>query len=391
LAWQRSGKSLYRQRARETVTWLQREMTTAEGAFCASLDADSEGEEGKFYVWSLAEITDVLGPDDGNFLARHYGVTAEGNFEGHNILNNLARSERSEQDEVRLLSLRTRLLAVRDKRIRPGLDDKALADWNGLMIAALVNAGIAFDEPTWIELAKRAFDFVAKSMMRGERLGHSWREGRLLFPGLASDFAAMIRAALALYEATGTAAYLDWAVTSQQAFEKHYANPDNGGYFLTADDAEGLVVRPAATTDDAIPNSNALAAQNLVRLAALTGDDAWRVRVDRLFDGMIPVAAQNLFGHVALLNALDLRLRAAEIVVTGARAEGLAGAALKIPFIDRIVLRAASAAALPAAHPAQAKIAAAPGNAAFVCVGETCSLPVTEAEQIAATVLAMRK
>jgi uncharacterized protein YyaL (SSP411 family) len=226
-------------------------------------------------------------------------------------------------------------------------------------------------------------------MTRGDRLGHSWREGRLLFPGLASDFAAMIRAALSLHEATGTAAYLDWAVASQQAFERHYANPDNGGYFLTADDAEGLVVRPAATTDDAIPNSNALAAQNLVRLAALTGDDTWRARVDRLFDGMISIAAQNLFGHMALLNALDLRLRAAEIVVTGPDTERLAAAALKIPFIDRIVLRAASAVTLPAAHPVQAKIAAAPGNAAFVCVGETCSLPVTEAEQIAETVLAM--
>ncbi len=106
-------------------------------------------------------------------------------------------------------------------------------------------------------------------------------------------------------------------MASQNAFERHYANPENGGYFLTADDAEGLVVRPAATIDDATPNANALAAQNLVRLAALTGDEAWRARVDRLFDGLLPIAVQNLFGHVALLNALDLRLRAAEIVVTG--------------------------------------------------------------------------
>ncbi len=155
LAWQRNGNPLYKQRARETVAWLQREMTTPEGAFSASLDADSEGEEGKFYVWSLREITDVLGTEDAEFFAHHYGVTEEGNFEGHNILNNLARRVRSEADEARLSSLRAKLLAVRDKRIRPGLDDKVLADWNGLMIAALVNAGIAFDEPTWIELARR--------------------------------------------------------------------------------------------------------------------------------------------------------------------------------------------------------------------------------------------
>ncbi len=391
LAWQRGGNPLYRRRARETVAWLTREMTTPEGAFCASLDADSEGEEGKFYVWSLQEIIDALGNEDAAFFARHYGVAEEGNFEGRNILNNLARSERSEEDEARLASLRTALLAVRDRRVRPGLDDKVLADWNGLMIAALVNAGIAFDEPTWIELARRAFGFITEAMTRDGRLGHSWREGRLLFPGLASDFAAMIRAALALHEATGERAFLDWAQASQTAFDQHYAHPETGGYFLTADDAEGLVLRPAATTDDATPNANALAAQNLVRLASLTGNDAWRAQADRLFDGIIPIAAQNLFGHVALLNALDLRLRAAEIVVTGTEAERFAAAALKIPFIDRIVLRAASAQSLPAAHPAQAKIAAAPEAAAFVCVGETCSLPITQAEQIAETVSAMRK
>jgi uncharacterized protein YyaL (SSP411 family) len=390
LAWQRSGKPLYKQRASETVAWLQREMTTPDGAFSASLDADSEGEEGKFYVWSLAEIIDVLGKDDGAFFAPHYGVTGEGNFEGHNILNNLARRERSEDDEKRLAPMRAALLAARAKRVRPGLDDKVLADWNGQMIASLVNAGIAFDEPSWIGMAKRAFNFIAEKMTRDGRLGHSWREGRLLFPGLASDFAAMIRAALALYEATGERAFLDWSIQSQHAFERHYTNPDNGGYFLTADDAEGLVVRPASTVDDATPNANALAAQNLVRLAALTGDEAWRARADRLFDGLLPFAVQNLFGHIALLNALDLRLRAAQIVVTGQDAERFAAAALNIPFIDRILLRAASAEALPSAHPAQAKIAAAPESAAFVCVGETCSLPVTKTELIAETVLAMR-
>jgi uncharacterized protein YyaL (SSP411 family) len=390
LAYPRSRDPLYRQRARETVAWLAREMTTGEGAFSASLDADSEGEEGKFYVWSLKEITGILGKEDAEFFARQYGVSEEGNFEGHNILNNLARRERSEEDETRLASLRASLLAVRDGRVRPGLDDKVLADWNGLMIAALVNAGIVFDEPTWLDMAVRAFGFIAQSMTRGDRLGHSWREGRLLFPGLASDFAAMIRAALALHEATGERAFLDWAVASQTAFERHYANSENGGYFLTADDAEGLVVRPAATTDDATPNPNALAAQNLVRLAVLTGDDRWRERADLLFDGLLPLAASNVFGHVALLNALDLRLRAVQIVVTGREIKRFAAAALKIPFIDRVVFRAASADALPPSHPAQAKIAAAPETAAFICVGETCSLPVTNVDQIAETVTQMR-
>ncbi|MDB5603003.1 MAG: Thymidylate kinase, partial [Xanthobacteraceae bacterium] len=390
LAYQRSKRPLYRSRAVETVAWLEREMRTPGGAFAASLDADSEGEEGKFYVWSLTEIETVLGQDDAAFFAQHYDVTPSGNFEGHTILNRLQRRERSDADEARLASLRTKLLAARDSRVRPGLDDKVLADWNGLTIAALVHAGVAFDEKSWIDIAARAFDFIVRHMTRGDRLGHSWREGRLLFPGLASDFAAMIGAALALYEATGTRTFLEQAVTWQNALDRHYANPATGGYFLTADDAEGLVVRPQASTDDAVPNPNAIIAQNLVRLAVLAGSDEWRAKFDRMIDGLAPRAVESLFGHLSLINAIDLRIRAAEIVIVGPDVERFAEAALRLPWLDCIVLRAASANALPPSHPAQAKIAAAPETAAFICVGETCSLPVVRIEQIAETVKAMR-
>jgi uncharacterized protein len=390
LAYQRSANELFRQRARETVGWLAREMTTPEGAFCASLDADSEGEEGKFYVWSLADITAVLGEDDAAFFAAHYDVTPGGNFEGHNILNRLKHLPRSMDDEKKLAAMREKLLATRAKRVRPGLDDKVLADWNGLMIAALVNAGLVFEEPHWLEMAARAFLFVDAKMAHGDRLGHSWRAGRLLIPGLASDHAAMIRAALALHEATGEHAHLERALAWQATLDRHYANPDNGGYFLTADDAAGLVVRPNATTDDATPNPNAVAAQNLIRLAVFTGQHAWRDKADRLFEGIAASAGENLFAHLALLNALDLRLRAAEIVVAGegAGANDLLAAARKLPFLDRIVLRASPA--LPASHPAQEKIRATAQSAAFVCVGETCSLPVSEPDAIAAAVTATR-
>jgi hypothetical protein len=391
LAWQRGGNGLFRVRAEETVGWLAREMTTGEGAFSASLDADSEGEEGKFYVWSEAEIVSALGTEDAAFFARHYDVTVEGNFEGHNILNRLARVPRTAEDEKHLAGLRTRLLAVRERRVRPGLDDKVLADWNGLMIAALANAGVMFDEPSWIEMAARAFRFIAESMTRDGRLGHSWREGKLLLPGLASDYTCMIKAALALNEATSERGYLDRALAWQAAFDRHYRNPANGGYFITADDAEGLVVRPDSTSDDAIPNPNAIEAHNLIRLALLAGDEQWRAASDRLIDGILPFAGHNLFGHIALINAVDLRMRIAEIVVTGPEADGLAAAALKLPFLDRVVLRAPAAETLPVSHPAQAKIAAAPqASAAFICVGETCSLPVTDAAAIAQTVAAMR-
>jgi uncharacterized protein YyaL (SSP411 family) len=149
-------------------------------------------------------------------------------------------------------------------------------------------------------------------------------------------------------------------------------------------------MRPHSTADDATPNPNSVAAQNLVRLAVLSGDDKWRDRADRLMETIISASAQNLLGHVALLNALDLRLRGAEIVVTGTDSDALVQAALKLPFIERIVLRAPTANALPVTHPARDKIAAAP-NAAFVCVGERCSLPVTDPAQIADAIAAMRR
>jgi uncharacterized protein YyaL (SSP411 family) len=295
-----------------------------------------------------------------------------------------------------LAVLRGKLLQLRENRVRPGLDDKVLADWNGLMIAALANGGALLGETGWIAMAKHAFGFIAAEMTRGDRLGHSWRAGRLLFPGLASDFACMGKAALALYEATGERPYLDRALAWQHALDRHYANPDNGGYFLTADDAEGLVVRPAATHDDATPNPNAIVAANLVRLALLAGDDgsgvSWRQKADTLFDGVLSAAGPNLIGHAALLNALDLRLRGAEIVVTGSgeRADALLAAARKLSFLDRILLHAPTAGSLPASHPARDKIATAPEGAAFVCAGERCSLPVVEPSALAEAVSGMR-
>ena len=392
IAYQRTAKDLYRRRAYETAGWLKREMTTEEGAFSASLDADSEGEEGKFYVWSYDEVVRQLGIEDGEFFTRHYDVTPAGNFEGHNILNRLKPLPRTDTDEARLAALREKLFSVRAPRVRPALDDKVLADWNGLMIAALANAASMLDEPAWLENAMCAFDFVAGTMARGDRLGHSWRHGKLTFPGLASDFAAMIRAALALYEATGTPRFLEHALQWQQALDRDYVIADTSTYYLTSADADGLVVRPAATTDEATPNHNAVAAQNLIRLAALSGDDTWRDKADRLIAAIAPLIAENLYMHMAMLNAIDLRQRGAEIVVTGqgAAADALLTAARRLPPLNRIVLHAAAAEALPRRHPARDKLAVAREPQAFICVGETCSLPVTDPADIAAAIETIR-
>ena len=436
LAHARTGRHLFLERAEETVDWLVREMTTAGGAFCASLDADSEGEEGKFYVWSRAEIEEILGSDDADYVAQYYDVTTEGNFVGHNILNRLKyisrtpnqpetplaanpilRHERSItnasgapdggmqaapsstsmlQDyrsmsrDSRIAALRRELLQARGKRVRPGLDDKVLADWNGLMIAALANAAVTLHQPRWLDMSKRAFSFIERHMTQGDRLGHSWRDGKLLLPGLASDHAAMIKAAIALFEATGTPEYLGRAFQWQKALDRHYVHQVTGGYYLTADDAEGLVVRPDSTIDEATPNPNGVAAQNLVRLAILTGDDIWRERADILFDGLLPAAAESMYLHASLINALDLRLRAIQIVAIGPQADRFAEVALGLPFLDRVVMRAARTEDLPPAHLARTVSLAEGQTAALVCAGEKCSLPVTDSGQLIAAVAAAR-
>ena len=392
LAWQHSAIDLFRARARETVTWLEREMTTPEGAFSASLDADSEGEEGKFYVWSLAEVIRVLGESDAAFFAANYDVTTEGNFEGHNILNRLKHLPRSIEDEARLAPLRAKLLETRAHRVRPGLDDKVLADWNGLMIAALANASYGLRRAHLAAACGQGFHVHRRSH------GTRGPAGSLLAGRQAAIPRPRVRPRRDDPRRVGAArSHRRERLSRTRAGLAGHARPSlrqpgNGGYFLTADDAEGLVVRPSATTDDATPNPNALAAQNLVRLAALTGQHAWRDQADRLFDGILASAGENVFGHLALLNALDLRLRGAEIVIVGegTPADDLLAAARRLPFLDRVVLHAPSADALAPSHPAQDKIKAATSAAAFICVGEICSLPVTRPDEIAAAVAAMR-
>jgi uncharacterized protein YyaL (SSP411 family) len=256
------------------------------------------------------------------------------------------------------------------------------------MIAALANAGAMLHQPSWLAKAQEAFAFVERHMTRDDRLGHSWRDGRLLYPGLASDHAAMVKAALALHEATGAPEYLARASQWQRALDRHYVRPDTGGYYLTADDAEGLIVRPDSTIDEATPNANGVTAQNLIRLASLTGDETWRQQADVLFDRLLPTAAQSMYLHASLANALDLRLRAIEVAAIGPQADQFAAVALELPFLERVVMRAARPQDLPAAHSGQALSLSDGQTVALVCAGQKCSLPITDPHQLIATTAA---
>lgn len=386
-----TGDALFARRAAETVAWLEREMMSPEGAFAASLDADSEGHEGRFYVWSAKEILALLGEEDASLFNRFYDVTPAGNWESGNILNRTDAGVVSDADEARLAPLRAKLLAARGARVRPGRDHKVLADWNGLMIAALARAGTLLDHSDWIARAAGAFEAICTHMTPEGRLAHSLCAGKLVGPALASDLANMAKAALALHDATGLSAYVDQAKAFAEALERHHLDPSTGAYFLTADDGDALILRPLSSHDEAVPNANGVAAETLVRLAALTGEEAFRARADRILAALSGAANRNILAHGALLNAVDTRLGLAQIVAMGPQADAFARVARAIPFPLRVLSEVGER--VPAAALGDvmaARLAAAPAEgAAFVCVGERCSLPITDPATLRASVMTL--
>ena len=390
-AWLQTGEALFARRVEETIAWLVREMRQEGGAFAASLDADSDGHEGRFYVWRVAEVIDVLGADDGAFFADAYDISEAGNWEGASIPNRIGKPALDEGAERRLAAARAKLLERRSKRVRPATDDKILADWNGLAIAALAFAGASFGRSDWIELAQFAYGFVAGTMSEGGRLAHSWRAGKGTYPALATDYAAMIKGALGLHVATMEPAWLTRAAALAAAMRAHHWNDAEPGYFLSADDADPLIVRPRAATDEATPSATGLMAQNLVRLWHLTGSDAYRADADAVITGSGSAIAANLFATTGLLNALDLRLGAIDVlIVTPAGGDGAAliAAARAHATPNTILSRHQGSARLPAGHPAAGKTTVDGAATAYVCRGEVCSLPVTEANELAALLAA---
>ncbi len=265
------------------------------------------------------------------------------------------------------------------------------------MIAALVKAALAFEEPEWIGMAARAYDFiVAKCAFHdGEgrrRLAHSWRADVLVSPGLALDHAAMVGAALALHEARygqpGSASEQDYLADAKawaEALESYHRDPQTGLLCMAPRDAQDLILRLSPTADDAIPNAHGVYLSALIRLAAQTGDDEWLRRADALFAALTPAMEANFFGHLACLTALDSRLRAKTIVTIGPERQKLLAAALRLPYFDRIVVDADGSRSPSAVEAAQWEAAKHKAAAAFVCAGETCSLPVWDEEGLRAT------
>ena len=393
--WRETQSPLFKARVAETVAWLEREMIADGGGFAASLDADSEGEEGKFYVWSKAEIVQLLGPQDGTYFCEFYDVTEGGNFEGHNILNRLGHLELLEEDvETRLAPMRARLLEARAGRVRPGWDDKVLADWNGLMIAALVNAARIFGRPEWQRMAERAFTFVHQRMTLDGRLVHAFRAGQAKAPATASDYANMIWAALRLYQATGNPGYLERAKDWTEALERHYWVSDAGGYAMTADDNPDVIVRLRRAHDDATPNANAIMLSNLVHLFLLTGESRYLEGAEAIPHAFAASLARNQVAHSGIYaGSIDL-LAPQQVVIVGSdgaddttrlvetlRSLSLPGCAEEIIAPDAPMPQSP---ALAGKKPVGGKATA------YVCSGTQCSAPLTEPGELRGALVAMR-
>jgi len=387
LVWQQTRTPLFATRIEETVDWVTREMVAPGGGFSATIDADSEGEEGKFYVWSAAEIDALLG-SDATLFKQFYDVTPAGNWEHKTILNRRAYThEPTPEQEKSLAQSRKILFVARAKRIPPGLDDKVLADWNGLMIAALAKASRVFDKPAWLDAAQNAFAFVATTMTRDGRLLHAWRNGKLAHPATLDDYANMTRAALALHEVTGEAHYVEQAKAWVTVLDKHYWDAEGGGYFFTADDTAGLIVRTKTASDNAVPAGNGTMVGALAKLHIATGDDAYRARAEEivaLFSGDLQ---RNFFPLATLINNAETLHEPLQIVIAGPRDDPATKALLRTALGQSlpdatIQVVPPDAGALPTGHPAHGKGLVEGKPAAYVCRGPVCSLPIVDTAQL---------
>ena len=380
----RTKDPLFQVRAKETVGWLAREMLV-DGGFASALDADSEGEEGKFYVWREREIDAALGEDAPLFKAT-FDVTADGNWEGQTILNRSSRRGlRTNHDETILEPLVKRLLDVREQRVRPGRDDKVLADWNGLMIAALSRASAIFGEASWLDLAKNAFAFVLDKMTRGDRIAHSWRDGRTLDLGFLDDYAAMTDAALSLYQHSQDPHYLNQAMAWIAYLDSHFRDDTNGGYFQTAKEATDILVRPKNANDGPYPAGNGLMVTVLARLFDLTGDDRYRQRADELVRVFAGAASKNPALHATLLNGFAMLDRPVQIVLTGDATPALAvlkETALAAAIPGATVQTVEANQILPEGHPASGKGMLDQKPTAYICIAQACRLPITDPTEL---------
>ena len=396
LAFRAFGTPAYARIARETLDYLLREMTPEGGGFFAAQDADSGGVEGTFYVWNPQSLEETVGAESAPIVAARFGVTPHGNFEeGETVLSVVksvaelsAEFAKPEAEiEAVLAEARTRLYAARAKRIAPETDEKLLTDWSALAISAFALAARVLGEPRYEAAARDAAERILRSCLREGRLLHREKDGRASIPGFATDYAFLIEALLDLYEATFEPRYFSHALRLQEILDEDFSDPP-GGYFLSAPAHDGLIVRPKESYDGATPSSNSVAASNLLRLSAFTGDERYARRADAIFAVFGDLLERAPTAFPRLLCALDFRESGPREVALAGRLgesgfEALRGAVFASPGLNRVVAHVDSAEAVPELAPLTRSRSTRDGKAAaYVCERFACQAPVTEPDEL---------
>ena len=398
-AYQLTGKDLYRRVAIETLEWVAREMSDIDGGFYSSLDADSEGVEGKFYVWSLEELQRLLGPEDARLVAEYFGATARGNFEGTNILH-LPRTidvvaQRAGVEIERIGEALDRgrviLFAAREERVRPGRDEKVLTAWNGLMIRAFAEAATILGDDGYRVRAEDAANFLLRRLRREDgRLLRSYKDGQSKLLGYLEDYAFLADGLLALYEATFAPRWLEEAQSLAEATIGLFWDAESGTFYDTGSDHETLIARPKTIFDNAIPSGSSVALEVLQRLATIYDRPSWRERTERVLVGMREPMQRHPTGFGRLLSALDFALATPqEVAIVGSLGFGDTSALLatvRSRFRPNTVLAVREPGTREAIQPALLRSRnLVEGRAtAYVCERYACQRPVTTPRELAA-------
>ncbi|MEP7288104.1 MAG: thioredoxin domain-containing protein [Chloroflexota bacterium] len=395
-AWQASGDAFFKQIAIEIYDYILREMTSPDGGFYSTTDADSEGEEGKFFVWDLDELDSLLTPDEAAAASAYWDITPNGNFEGRNILNVpideavIAKKLSISLDVLheRLASARPKLYAAREKRIHPGRDEKILTAWNGLMLASLAEAARVLNRDDYRQAAIRNADFLLTAMKRDGRLLRSHKDGKSAINAYLEDYADLSEGLLELYQTTFDPRYFSEAVALTEVVLAHFVVPEGAGFFDTSDDHETLIARPRSLQDNATPSGNSMMAKVLVKLAAYTGEARYEDSARPLLRGLADAMREYPTAFGEALNAADLLIRGIkEIAIIGDPAQSATQALLAVTnsgfrpnAIVALSPQDVGGTATPMLLAYRMQMAGKP--AAYVCEHFICQRPVTEPEAL---------
>ncbi len=391
--WQATGDSEMRRVTCETITWLEREMTSPEGGFYSSLDADSEGHEGKFYVWSTEELDSLLGAE-APLVKSYYSVTPRGNFEGRNILNvatdpavTASRSGLSKEDlEARINVANETLYSERAKRVWPGRDEKILAGWNGLMLCGIATAARVFGEPDHARLALANGEFLFRELVRDGRVMRSHTGGETRIPGFLEDHASIALGFIALYELTFNVVWIDRAVVIAEAMIQWFWDDAIGAFFDTASDAEQLITRPRDITDNAMPSGNSLAVELLLHVAELSDDTEMRRRAIFVLEATAAALTKYPTGFGHMLGVADMAVNGAvEVAIAGNPADTrfkLLEREVAAHYVPSLVLAGGDAESRGRIALLANRVTRDGSPTAYVCRSYACDEPATDTAEL---------